>query len=57
MVTPNDDGTFTIYINDRLSDVEKIKALNHELQHIRNDDFYREEPVVDKESRCRDVSA
>lgn len=39
-VTPNDDGTFTIYINSLLSSERQRKALKHEIKHIKNGDFY-----------------
>lgn len=42
---PNDDGTFDIYINASLPDETRIKALNHELEHIRRDHFYNDDPV------------
>lgn len=41
-VTPNDDGTFSIYINSNLSDALQKKALEHELKHIAKDHFYDE---------------
>lgn len=40
MVTPNDDGTFMVYINANLSRERQMKALRHELKHIANGDFY-----------------
>ena len=42
---PNDDGTFDIYINSRLPEELQQKALEHELNHIRKDHFYNEDPV------------
>jgi hypothetical protein len=42
---PNDDGTFDIYINERLPEELQQKALEHELKHIRKDHFYNEDPV------------
>lgn len=42
---PNDDGTFDIYINERLPEELRQKALEHELKHIRKDHFYNEDPV------------
>lgn len=42
---PNDDGTFDIYINAVLPDERQNRALEHELQHIRLDHFYNEDPV------------
>lgn len=42
---PNDDGTFDIYINQNLPDELRNRALNHELEHIRRDHFYNDDPV------------
>ena len=42
---PNDDGTFDIYINAVLPDELQNRALEHELQHIKLDHFYNEDPV------------
>ena len=52
MVTPNaeDDG-FNIYINSRLSDDQKRKALKHEIDHIEDDDFYNDKPIEEIEKR------
>lgn len=44
-VTPNDDGTFSVYINSRLSTDKQLKALRHEVDHIENDDFYNGKPI------------
>lgn len=49
MVTPNDDGTFSIYINSRLSLQRQKEALDHELDHIRNNDFYNGKPIQEIE--------
>lgn len=42
---PNDDGTFDIYLNSRLPDELQQKALAHELEHIKQDHFYNDDPV------------
>lgn len=39
-VTPNDDGTFDIYINDALDDEKQVAAFLHELAHLERDHFY-----------------
>lgn len=49
MVTPNDDGTFTIYLNSNVSEARRKKALEHELNHIRMDHFYDDASVEVKE--------
>jgi len=42
---PNDDGTFDIYINENLPEELQHRALTHELEHIRRDHFYNDDPV------------
>lgn len=42
LVTPNEDGTFTVLINARMSYETQRKALLHALKHILNDDFEKE---------------
>ena len=50
-VTPNNDTTFSIYINQNLSDDQKRKALKHEIEHIENDDFYNGKDIEEIEKR------
>ena len=38
-VTPNPDGTFSVYLNRRLNRERNIKTLLHEEAHIVNGDF------------------
>ncbi len=38
-VVANSDGSFSIFINDYLSQEQRIKAYNHALSHIKNGDF------------------
>ena len=38
-VTPNEDGSYTVFINSRLSTEAQKNAYLHALYHIRNDDF------------------
>lgn len=42
---PNDDGSFDIYINSRLSPARQQETLEHELRHIRRGHFYVELPL------------
>lgn len=49
MVTPNEDGSFSIYINSNLSQERQKEALDHELDHIRNNDFYNGMPIEEIE--------
>jgi len=46
---PNEDDTFNIYINSTLCIEKQKKALNHELEHIKRNHFYDEEPVIKNE--------
>ena len=39
MVVPNEDGSYTVLINAKLSHEMRIAAYNHAMKHIENDDF------------------
>lgn len=39
MVVKNEDGSYTILINAKLSDRGRIEAYEHALKHIENEDF------------------
>lgn len=39
MVVENEDGSYTILINSKLSDVGREEALRHAIGHIENNDF------------------
>lgn len=49
MVTPNEDGSFSVYLNANLSQERQKKALQHELEHIINGDFWSGEPIQSME--------
>ena len=49
---PNSDNTFDIYINCSLPEEWQEKALQHELNHIRMDHFYNEDPVAKNEKEA-----
>lgn len=49
---PNDDGSFDIYINDRLSPAKQQQTLEHELRHIRHEHFYLDMPVESMERQA-----
>lgn len=49
MVMPNDDGTYSIYINANLNPERQRKAFFHELKHIENDDLYNGKPIEEIE--------
>lgn len=44
-VRPNDDGTFSIYLDPRRSHDQQLADYRHELRHIANDDFYNGLPI------------
>ena len=50
-VRPNDDGTYSVYINTRASSAAQYAAMDHELQHIVKDDFNNEKPISEIEHR------
>ena len=45
------DGWVSIYINDYLSPEARKKALKHELEHIRRDDWYND-MTIDEVEQC-----
>lgn len=50
MVMPNDDGTFSIYLDERLMGSKKIKkTYDHERKHIEDEDFYNGKPISEIE--------
>lgn len=49
-VTINDDGSFSIFLNARLSYERRLEAYWHEIQHIQNQDFYSHMSVDEMES-------
>ena len=51
LVTVNEDGTFSVYVNARRSVEQQRKALQHEVDHIENDDFYTDIPIEECERR------
>ena len=50
LVTPNDDGTFTIYINALYDEETQRRTLEHELEHLAQDHFYKQEPIARQEA-------
>ena len=54
LVTPNEDGTFSVYINSRLSHEQNKKSMRHELRHMEHDDFYRTAPIEQIEREADD---
>ena len=39
MVTKNDDGSYTVFLNARYSHDKQMEALEHGVRHVTNDDF------------------
>lgn len=50
-VVDNGDGSYTLYLNSRLSYEKNIEGYLHELRHINNDDFNSFEDIQKIESR------
>lgn len=48
-VRPNDDGTYSVYLNTRCSRETQRKALEHERRHISSDDFNNGSPLSEIE--------
>ena len=49
-VTINDDGSFSIFLNARLSYERRLEAYWHEMRHIQNQDFYGDMSVDEMEA-------
>ena len=49
MVTPNDDGTFSIYLNARNTAERRAKSCAHEVGHIESDAFYNGKSIEEVE--------
>ncbi len=41
VVTENEDGSYTIFINSRLNYEQQMKAYLHAMKHITGDDFQK----------------
>ena len=50
-VRPNDDDTYSIYINSRTSQETQRKTLDHEVAHIAGDDFHNNKPIREIEHK------
>lgn len=53
VITPNDDGTFSIYINARHSVDRQLAAFKHEVNHIAQNDFYNGKSIQEIEAKRR----
>ncbi len=43
VVTENEDGSYTIFINSRLNYEKQMKAYLHAMKHITGDDFRKDD--------------
>lgn len=56
LVEPNEDGTFSVYINSNLSYFTQQEAYEHELRHIALDHLYVEKDIMDIEAEANGES-
>ncbi len=52
VTVPNNDGSFSVYINSLLSEPQRQKVLEHELKHIGKEHFYVDIPVARMERQA-----
>ena len=52
VTVPNDDGTFSVYINALYDDESQRETLEHELEHLARDHFYADTPVARQEAEA-----
>lgn len=58
MVSPNSDGSYTVVINEALSDEQKLEAYSHALRHIEGCDFGKENVQgIEKEAHEKGATA
>ncbi len=50
MTMPNDDGTFSVYINAGIPEPKQVGAYFHEVRHIESGDFCGEKDIREVES-------
>ena len=53
---PNDDGSFSVYINALYDEETQRRALEHELTHLARDHFYKPEPIALQEAEAEGAS-
>ena len=51
-VMPNDDSTFSVYLNAKHTPARQLISYIHEVRHIQNDDFYNGEDIETIERRA-----
>ena len=47
--SPNEDGTYNVYLNSRKDRQHNIDSYFHEIDHIEGDDFWNELPIEEVE--------
>ena len=52
VTVPNDDGTFSVYINSIYDTASQRSTLEHELEHLARDHFYSQAPVAVQEAEA-----
>ena len=50
---PDSQGNFNVYINSSLTFEQQRKSFEHEMCHIENGDFFRDEAATDIEGRMK----
>jgi len=45
MIIPNDDGTFSMYLDSRRTREQWIDDWTHEIWHLIRNDFYNSKPI------------
>lgn len=50
----NDDDSYTVFLNARLSQESRVKSYYHALRHIANDDFEKEDVQI-IEQKAHDI--
>ena len=56
VTVPNEDGTFSVYINSLYDTPTQRQTLEHELEHLARDHFYKSESVARQEAEANGVS-
>ena len=51
LTVKDEEGDYNVYLNARLSLGQRAKAFRHEIEHIKNGDFYSEDSVEEIEQR------
>ena len=47
--SPNEDGTYNVYLNSRKDRDHNIDSYFHEVDHIEDDDFWNDESIEEVE--------